>query len=54
MIETELLDVKYCWKKSLEHGSFFTTAIEFDPDNFDIDGELIRDEICELIEDLGQ
>lgn len=50
-IEIDLL----CWtrdlcNKLLENGQFFTTAIEFNPDDFSIDGEDLRHEMERLLQ----
>ena len=53
MIEVELLNKCYAvLDKLMENGQFFATAIEFDPDDFSIDGEKIHDEIQSILNEI--
>lgn len=55
MIEVELLNKCYVvLDKLMENGQFFTTAIEFNPDDFSIDGEEIRDEIQSILNEIEE
>lgn len=55
MIEVELLNKCHVvLDKLIENGQFFTTAIEFDPDHFSIDGEEIRDEIQSILNEIEE
>lgn len=40
--------------KLMENGQFFPTAIEFNPDDFSIDGEEIRDEILSILNEIEE